>query len=140
MVKETHDVIIQNIRSRLGNQYPGCNLTDHVSKDAGWIYKSQNVIIDHCSFSWGTDEVFSVTGDYTDNITVQWSIISEALHCSCHEKGCHGFGLIMGGILNKNRQMVTRVSLIATTSLPIIRGEIPNLPQSKMGMWKFVII
>jgi hypothetical protein len=72
-----------------------------VSKDAGWIYKSQDVIVDHCSFSWGTDEVLSVTGQFTDNITVQWSIISEALHCSCHEKGCHGFGSIMGGHISR---------------------------------------
>jgi hypothetical protein len=38
----------------------------------------QNVIIDHCSVSWGTDDLMYVIFG-TDNVTIQWSILSEGL-------------------------------------------------------------
>jgi hypothetical protein len=53
-----------------------------------------NVMIDHCSASWSVDEVLSVT-NASDNVTVQWSMISEALDNSIHSKGPHGFGSLL---------------------------------------------
>jgi hypothetical protein len=59
------------------------------------------VIIDHCSASWSTDEVFSIYAG--DSTTVQWNLIAEPLNYSYHfETGDsdyehHGYGAIWGG-------------------------------------------
>jgi len=71
--------------------------------DAISILNGRKVIIDHCSGSWGVDEVISVVSRRPGlgDVTVQWSIISESLNCSAHRKGCHGYAsLIRAGFGN----------------------------------------
>lgn len=55
-----------------------------------------NVVIDHCSFGWGVDETFS-TGYNARDITIQWSIFSEALSKAGHPKGEHSKGVLFWG-------------------------------------------
>ncbi|WP_051620953.1 Ig-like domain-containing protein [Paenibacillus sp. UNC451MF] len=79
------NIIIRYLRFRGGF----AELDDTFSPNA------PKMMIDHCSFSWSTDEVLS-TKDKS-SITVQWSIISNALNMSIHDKGAHGYGGIWGG-------------------------------------------
>jgi hypothetical protein len=64
----------------------------------GWDYGNgtYNVIIDHCSASWGVDETLAITGGVMDT-TVQWSIVSEGLMQAGHSKGQHSKGLMISG-------------------------------------------
>ena len=95
---KTHDVIIRYIRSR-----PGSNSDEIGTLDALTIFNEtdglQDVIIDHGSFSWATDEVVNVYYA-AHNITIQWSIIAEGLDCSTHvengELQCHSMGMLLG--------------------------------------------
>lgn len=82
------NLIVQNIRVRLGYgiTYDGMGLT-------GANYS----IVDHCSVSWTIDEAFSSRG--SENITLQRSLISEALNDADHEKqhSEHGYAGSIGG-------------------------------------------
>jgi hypothetical protein len=96
---DTHDVVIRYMKFRRGN-------TDVFDRDdALGGNPIGNVIVDHCSCSWGLDENLSMyrhiyergTNGYgeklpTINITLQWNISSEAINLYNH-----AFGATWGG-------------------------------------------
>jgi hypothetical protein len=91
------EVIVRYLRSRLGDR------SGVVDGDAVWIAGGHNVILDHLSASWSTDETLSISprragGDAPlGDISVQWSLISESLNASKHPKGAHGYGSLVRG-------------------------------------------
>ncbi|MEI6950310.1 Ig-like domain-containing protein [Paraflavisolibacter sp. H34] len=84
------DNVVRFMRVRLGagRTYDGMGLTG-----------ADNSIVDHCSISWTIDEGFSSRGAH--NITLQRTIISEALNIAGHSKygegKAHGFAGSIGG-------------------------------------------
>ena len=89
LIPQADHLIVRHIRSRLGDQAG--------DGDAVSIYHpldeknpdrpvASNIILDHVSACWGTDEVLSVTGS-VDKVTIQWSIVSEGI--------THGYGSLL---------------------------------------------
>lgn len=73
-----NNVIIRFLRFRLGDRHD-------LKSDALHMNKQENVIIDHCTMSWGVDECFSAYGN--NNVTVQYCMIGEGLNLKGHSMG-----------------------------------------------------
>lgn len=84
---DADEVVIRYLRVRLGDE------SDDDDDAISSRYR-KNIILDHLSASWSIDEAVSLY--HGENVTVQWSLISESLYESNHVKGHHGFGGIWG--------------------------------------------
>ena len=95
MTGQVNDLLIRYMRFRRSYDINGPFPTPN-SKDAGQclvgMSVSKNIMVDHVSASWGTDENMSMYRCQLDggrliptkNITIQWCIISEALNPAGH--------------------------------------------------------
>jgi len=122
----THDVVIQHLSFRpgeFGRPKKGGGDQDGISTLGG----AHDVIVDHCSFSWATDENLSASGPRfqgktpeewraatSHRITYSHNLLYEGLGNSVHVKGEHSKGslihdntsgvLIYGNVYASNRQ------------------------------------
>jgi len=122
----THDIVIQHLSFRpgeFGRPKKGGGDQDGISGIGG----AHDVIVDHCSFSWSTDENLSASGPRFEGktpedwrqatshrMTYSHNLIYEGLGNSVHEKGEHSKGslihdntsgvLIYGNVYASNRQ------------------------------------
>jgi len=98
LVIATHDVLVQHIRVRPGSEGDvDADINDslEILGPHGDIDGAYNVVLDHISASWSEDETVSAWYGAHD-ITISWSIISEALNRSRHRKETHSAGLLIG--------------------------------------------
>ena len=117
-ISNSENLIIRYLRFRPGavNVNNGSD-----SMDALWGRDNSLFIIDHCSFSWNTDETLSTYRGQDG--TVQYCMIYESLTVSGHTKGRHGYGGIFGG-----DNVLFQYNLIANTT-----SRAPRMGGGSMG-------
>src|SRR3954451_6225 len=89
-ISECNNVILQYVRVRLGDDPASRALNP--APDALNVGTVHDVMIDHVTASWSIDETLPVTHQSTD-VTVQYSVISEALKNAGHPSGSHSFAV-----------------------------------------------
>lgn len=130
----THDAIIQHLRVRPGEAGR--------PKKSGWepdgisIVSAANVIVDHCSCTWATDENLSASGPrFEGNTPAEWRthtshhvtfsncIIAEGLSKSTHAKGEHS----KGSLLHDNATFISVVGNLYASNVernPLAKGGV----------------
>jgi hypothetical protein len=101
-----HDVVVRHIRIRTG--------ADGQPRMSGWeadafsTIGAWNVIVDHCTMTWGIDENLSASGPRftgptvaewrqgtSHNVTFSYNLLAEGLANSSHPKGEHSKGSLI---------------------------------------------
>lgn len=110
---EGNNIIIRYMRFRM---------SDYTSStgDAFSARNRSGLILDHCSITWGVDEVASIYD--MSYVTVQNSIIAEALHMSNHAKGRHGFG----GLWGSHTSYLNNILAHNSSRNPRFKGTLTN--------------
>jgi pectate lyase len=102
----SHDIVIRGLRIRTGASKARSPQRRSISLEDG----AHDIVIDHCSLSWATDEIVTIIDGVRD-VTVEWSIISEALSHSTHSKGEHSKAMLISGKRFNSRSKTTRISV-----------------------------
>jgi len=84
-VQSAHDVVIRYVRFRPGYLTPGI---DSAPVDSLKLTNVSDVIADHISASWSTNDILSALN--STNVTVQWSLIADSL-----TNALHGYGSVL---------------------------------------------
>lgn len=99
---QTHDVVIRHLRVRLGDDVQGGSITSRPDSMGTMGAKAHDIIVDHCSISWGIDENLSASGPRIQGpeatsrrITFSNNVIAESLRDSIHPKGKRAMGTLI---------------------------------------------
>lgn len=136
----THDVVVRHIRVRPGEAgFPKKSGRDFDSISTQGI--SYNIIVDHCTLTWGTDENLSASGPRfvgstpdewragtSRNITFSQNIIAESLRWSTHAKLEHS----KGSLIHDN---VTGVLIWGN----LYAHNVERNPMFKGGVWGVIV-
>ncbi|HEV2148382.1 MAG TPA: hypothetical protein VGR37_13350 [Longimicrobiaceae bacterium] len=99
---QASDVVVRYLRTRPGDEPLGAG---YDGRDGIHVLGSssrhlRNIIFDHISSSWSVDENMTIwpggSSGRIENVTFQWSIVSESLYRSFHGKGAHSMGMLVG--------------------------------------------
>lgn len=135
-----HDLVVRHIRVRPGE-------AGHAKK-SGWeidglstLQGSHDIIVDHCSFTWATDENLSVSGKFfsgetpedwrrntSRRVTFSDNIIAEGLHASTHQKVLHSKGTL---VMDNTSDIAIVGNLYA--------NNVERNPQIKGGAWAVIV-
>lgn len=131
----THDAIIRFIRVRTGRR-------DDFHMQEGDCLSignhCQNVIIDHCSFSWSNDENMEIWSDEdaAQNVTVSWNLIAEGL--SYKHESC---GLLIGSDINalgmKNLCIHHNLFMHGDSRFPLAKSHDAEIINNLMYNWRW---
>ncbi|MEK6645015.1 MAG: hypothetical protein AABZ08_14030 [Planctomycetota bacterium] len=103
LIVRTNDVVVRYLRFRpyfdealdyLQGRYMQCLTIDRGGNHNQVVANLtvSNVVLDHCSFSWGIDDTIGI-GDFVENVTIQWCIVAEAALYG-QDYGPEGLGLL----------------------------------------------
>ncbi len=109
-----------NIICRYLSSRPGPYKATSSGNDAWGGSKGANSIVDHCSLGWASDEQWGLYSN-NSNYTVQYSVIGPANSWGGHDKGIHGFAIMMG-----NSSLTYDHNLIIHNVSRNFRGKIPG--------------
>ena len=89
------EALVQGLKFRPGDGVVGQDPSDRDGIFIGTTdHVVNNVVIDHNSFEWATDENFTINGN-VHNVTISNNIIAEGLSKSINPKGEHSKGLLV---------------------------------------------
>ena len=104
IINNAQNVVVMHMEFRAGQGTHG----NGFDPDSLGIEASSNVLIEHCSMSWGIDENLAVAGPYfsgsnvnewrantSHNVTISHCLVSEPLVDSTDPHGAQGFGMLV---------------------------------------------
>ncbi len=121
----TDHVIIRGLRFRAG---PNNMQTVSQIHDCLDIWDGENIIIDHCSFTWGADENIAIWSDiineHPQKITIQNSIIGQSLQKLESGNITRGFGMLVGGSVGASEVSIVKNLFIHNAQRnPLLKSE-----------------